>query len=203
MDARCLHRAFGRQSAWRSLALAGCAVTLVGGAQARADVQQTGGSQTPPSSAGSGQQGVSATLEQCQTAIVQTERSATFAGEMTSIVGTERMQMRIDVQELMPDETRFHTIHAPGLGVWRGSSPEVKAYKYLRQVTNLSAPAFYRAAVSFRWLNADGRLIKAEERHTPACYQSAPPSEPTAEAPQTSGGGSASGSAGSRSATAG
>jgi len=169
----------------RLLVSACCALALLGAAQARADVQQTGGSQTPTSGPGpTSQSGVSATLEQCQTASAQTERSATFAGEMTGIPGTAHMQMRIDVEERLPDDTRFHTVHAPGLGVWRSSAPAVKSYKYLKQVTNLSAPAYYRAAVRFRWLNADGRLIKALERRTPACYEPAPLSEEgTGESP--------------------
>ena len=75
---------------------------------------------------------------------------------MTAIPGTARMAMRIDVQERMPGEALFHTVSAPGLGVWRGSDPKVKVYKYLKQVTNLSSPASYRALVRFRWLNAKG-----------------------------------------------
>jgi hypothetical protein len=199
MDARSPSHALRHDGVRRSLALAGCAaLALIGASHARADVQQTGGSQTPVAGSppASQQQGVSATLEQCQTALAQTERSATFAGEMSAIPGAGRMQMRVDVQERLPDEARFHTIRAPGLGVWRSSAPGVKAYKYLKQVTNLSAPALYRAAVRFRWLNAQGRLIKALERHTPACSQPAPPSEDvTPEAPpeatHTSAGGSA------------
>ena len=42
--------------------------------------------------------------------------------------------------------------------------PGVKIYKYLKQVTNLAAPASYRAAVRFRWLNAKGRAD--QERRT-------------------------------------
>ena len=64
---------------------------------------------------------VSAGLDQCVTAVLQAERSATFSGEMTAIPGTARMAMRIEVQERMPAEAAFHTITAPGLGVWRAS----------------------------------------------------------------------------------
>ena len=53
----------------------------------------------------------------------QAERSATFAGEMTAIPGTAKMEMRIDVLERMPDEAVFHTVSAPGLGVWRWPRP--------------------------------------------------------------------------------
>ncbi len=121
----------------------------------------------------------SATVEQCVTAVTQGERSVTFSGEMTAISGSVRMAMRIDVQEQAPGGAAFQTINAPGLGVWRSSDPGVKTYRYLKQVRNLLAPAFYRAAVRFRWLNANGRLIKAVERNTPRCGQPAPPPAPS------------------------
>ncbi len=121
---------------------------------------------------------ISATLEQCVTAEAEAERSATFAGEMTAITGSVRMEMRIDVLERLPEEAFFHTVSAPGLGVWRASVPGVKVYKNLNRVTDLSAPASYRAAVRFRWLNAKGRLMKAEELRTPICEQPALPATP-------------------------
>jgi hypothetical protein len=136
----------------------------------------TGGvAQTAQSGAGGDQASASATLEQCVTAVAQAERSTTFSGEMTAISGSVRMAMRIDIQEQAPGAVQFHTITAPGLGVWRGSDPGVKTYKYVKQVTNLSAPALYRAAVRFRWLNAKGHVIKVVERHTSRCAEPAPP----------------------------
>jgi hypothetical protein len=134
-------------------------------------------------------QSPSATLEECVTAVAQSERGATFSGEMTAIPGSARMAMRVEVQERMPGEALFHTISAPGLGIWRGSDAGVKTYKYLKQVTNLSAPAVYRAAVRFRWLNARGRLIRHMERRTPECAQLAPPpTSSTAGAPPSATG---------------
>jgi hypothetical protein len=121
----------------------------------------------------------SAMLEQCVTAVTQSERSATFSGEMTAIPGSARMAMRIDVQERPPGEALFHTISAPGLGVWRSSDTGVKTYRYLKQITNLAAPAVYRAAVRFHWLNANGRVIKVLERNTPRCGQPAAPPTPS------------------------
>jgi hypothetical protein len=132
-------------------------------------------------------------LEQCVTSTEQEARTATFSGEMIAIPGTVKMEMRIDVLERLPSELEpaFHNIAAPGLGVWRTAAPGVKAYKYLKQVTNLSAPAAYRAAVRFRWLNAKGKLIKAAELRTPKCDQplhphGTPPGE-TGEAPVSDG----------------
>lgn len=120
---------------------------------------------------------VSATLEQCLTAAQQAERAATFAGEMTAIPGTAKMEMRIDVLERQPKELLFHAVAAPGLGVWRTAAPGVKTYRYLKEVTNLTAPAAYRAAVRFRWLNSRGKLIKSLEMRTPRCLQSLVPVE--------------------------
>jgi len=115
-----------------------------------------------------------ATLEQCATATVpQTERSATFAGEMTAVAGTVRMEMRIDLEELVPGESQFRTITASGLGVWHASAPGVRIFTHIQQVTNLTAPAVYRGAVRFRWVNAKGRPIKVEELRTARCEQPA------------------------------
>ena len=86
---------------------------------------------------------------------------------MTAVAGTARMAMRIEVQERMPGEEAFRTVSAPGLGVWRGSAPGVKIYQYVKQVTNLSSPAGYRALVRFHWLNDKGYVIRRAERLTP------------------------------------
>ena len=123
----------------------------------------------------------SAVLEQCVTASADAERSATFAGEMGSLEGATRLEIRIDVLERLPGETRFHSVTGPGVGVWLSSAPGVKAYRYLRQVTNLSAPASYRGGVHFRWLNAKGHILRAEELLTPACQQ--PVNPPSAKSP--------------------
>jgi hypothetical protein len=96
------------------------------------------------------------------------------------------MAMRIDVEERRPADALYHAVSAPGLGVWRSSDPKVKVYKYLKQVTNLSSPASYRALVRFRWLGAKGHVLRRAERLTARCVQPAPPPETTgssAEAP--------------------
>ena len=183
-------RATNRGSRRRSLFSYACAVLLgLCLAMAPGAIGRTARSAAIAGAAQSGQSGaggdlasVSATLEQCVTAVAQAERSATFSGEMTTISGGAHMAMRIDVQEQLPGEAAFHTITAPGLGVWRTADPGVKTYKYVKQVTNLSAPAFYRAAMHFRWLNAKGRLIKGVELRTPTCDQTAAPSPTSATA---------------------
>ena len=122
---------------------------------------------------------VAATVEQCATTGEQVDRSATFSGEMTALAGTARMEMRIEVQERPSGEESFHTVAAPGLGVWRGSAPGVKIYQYVKQVTNLAAPADYRALIRFHWLNEKGYVVRRAERHTLRCAQPASGSAPT------------------------
>ncbi|HEY4810880.1 MAG TPA: hypothetical protein VIH71_07465 [Solirubrobacteraceae bacterium] len=120
-----------------------------------------------------------ATVEQCLNASLQSERAATFVGEMSAIAGTSRMEISIGLLERTPGEGPYRLVSAFGLGGWRGSATGVKTYTYIKQVTDLAAPAFYRGAVRFRWLNAKGHVIKAEELRTTRCEQAAAPSTGT------------------------
>ncbi len=69
--------------------------------------------------------------------------------------------------------------------MWRGRRPGVKIYRYLKEVTNLAAPAAYRATVRFRWLNGKGKLMRSAELKTARCLQPATP-KPTEEPASTS-----------------
>ena len=99
---------------------------------------------------------------------------------MTAIPGTARMEIRIDLEERGPEELLYHVVSATGLGVWHGSGTGVKIFAHIQQVTNLSAPALYRGALRFRWLNDKNRPIKSEELHTARCEQPAPSQTSTA-----------------------
>jgi hypothetical protein len=168
-----------RGLAVRAVVVCALVLLLVGRAQAQVATQSpTGGlgaQQLATPVAGS----ASAALEECVTATVQEQRAVAFSAEMTAVPGTVRMAMRIDLEERAPDEAEFHTVTAAGLGVWRSSDPKVKVYKYLKQVTNVSAPAAYRGFVRFRWLNAKGHTIKRAERLTSRCLQPGAPGEST------------------------
>jgi hypothetical protein len=183
MDSRSVLFARARRTPMRSLfapAVVACALAplLAGQAQAVAQGSPAGGlaaQQVASPVAGS----ASATLEECVTATLQEQRAVGFSAEMTAIPGTVRMTMRIDLEERAMDEAEFHTVTASGLGVWRSSDPKVKVYKYVKQVTNVSAPAAYRGLVRFRWLNAKGHTIKRTERLTSRCLQPGVPGEST------------------------
>ncbi len=134
---------------------------------------------------------VSATVEQCLVASVASGRSVTFTGQMETIPGADRMAMQIVVQVHLPGDTDFHTLTAAGPAAWERSEPGVKIYKYVRQVTDLPAPAVFRAVVKYRWLSEDGRVIRTEKRHTAACREDRSRANlPTPPTPGTSSGGS-------------
>jgi hypothetical protein len=161
--------------------LASAYVAQAGAATAQAPLtaQATQTTWTPLAAQTDAAGAAAATVEQCVTTGEQADRSATFSAEMTAVAGAARMAMRIEVQERLPGEELFRTVAAPGLGVWRGSAPGVKIYQYVKQVTNLSFPADYRALVRFHWLNDKGYVIKRAERVAATCAQPATESTPT------------------------
>jgi hypothetical protein len=159
-----------------------CALAALGCTQsafARRDVRDTVTS-TPTDTSG-----YSATLEQCVTSTVQSERSATFTAHMVATDATQRMEVKIELQQRLRGETEYHTVAAPDLGIWRGSEPGVKIDNYVQQVTDLAAPASYRALVQFRWLSDKGRLLKRAELHTTHCLQPTLAGQVTQTSPPT------------------
>jgi hypothetical protein len=113
----------------------------------------------------------SVTLEQCLDAAVQSERSATFVAQMVGTPATQRMAMKVKLEARLRGEAEYHVV--PPFVAWKASEPGVKIYRYVKQVTNLSAPGFYRLAVKFRWIGDKGRVLKRAELHSPRCFQPA------------------------------
>ncbi len=161
-------RAAGRLTAVLLASFAAALTALAPHALGDSTVPGTNGNPTTPPAT---KPPVSATLEGCTTSEEAAERTATFAGEMSMIPGAAKMEMRIDVLERTPSEEAFHVVSAPGLGVWRWAAAGVKTYRYLKEVTNLAAPAYYRGEVRFRWVNAKGRLVKSYQLRTPRCIE--------------------------------
>lgn len=174
---RMAHRGVAR--AGGAACVSACLLAVLVSGPAGARLSRTVIAPSPPS--------YSVVLEQCVPSTVQTERSATFTAEMVATSETQRMGLRIELQQRLHGESTFHTLVAPGFGVWRSSEAGVKIYKYVKQVTNLGAPAAYRAVVRFRWLGEKGHLLKRAELHTARCLQpmlsgqvvQTPSSEPT------------------------
>jgi hypothetical protein len=162
-----------KRGACAALILAGSLALLIGGGQALAHGGIRNTLTTPPTIPS----GYSATVEQCATSTVQSERSATFTAQMTATADTQKMGVRFELQQRLRGENEFHSVLAPGLGVWHSSEVGVQIYKYVKQVTNLDAPAAYRAIVHFRWLGEKGRMLKRAESRTSRCIQPTLPTE--------------------------
>jgi hypothetical protein len=124
-------------------------------------------------------------IEQCVTSTVQAERTATFTAQMAATATTQKMAMRIELQQRLHGESEFRTLAAPGFGVWRTSEPGVEIYKYVKQITNLDAPAAYRVLVRFRWLDERGHVLKHDELHTSRCVQPTLPGQVVQTPPPT------------------
>ena len=104
----------------------------------------------------------SATSKQCVTSVVQSERSATFVGEMTRDA-RHRCACRCAstcYERLRRTKRVPHDRLPRPRRVARSAAGRQGRITYLKQVTDLSAPAVYRAAVRFRWLNSKGRVIR-------------------------------------------
>lgn len=114
-----------------------------------------------------------ASLEQCVSGLTEGSRSATFAGEIQSMRRAAHMEIKIDVQERVAGATRFRTVGGAALGQWRSAEPQVVSYRDVRRVSGLTAPASYRGRVQFRWIAADGRIIKTIVAFTPSCHERA------------------------------
>jgi hypothetical protein len=152
---------------------------------------RVGGGGTVPSAsegAGGGTTGaapaVSATVDQCVSAETAAGRSVTFTGQMETAPGATRMDMQIVLLEHTRGSAGFH-VPSGGVGAWQRSETGVKIYKYVRQVTNLPAPAAFRALIRYRWLDETGRVMRSEDLHTPVCRQPgpSPASSPAATMP--------------------
>jgi hypothetical protein len=114
---------------------------------------------------------LSATVEQCVTAATQAERSVTFVGQMETVPGAHEMAIQVIVQERLSSEEGFHALTTGGLGGWQHSEAGVSIYKVRQAVTDLPAPAVFRAIVRYRWLDEKGKVIRHEARRTPICRQ--------------------------------
>jgi CARDB protein len=114
----------------------------------------------------------SAQLDRCHPSLDAAQRYAAFSGAMRSLRGgQDRMDMRFDLYRRPRGGVVFKRVAAPGLGMWNRANPGVGRFRFRQKVENLSAPAGYRAVVSFRWIGADGRVFARAQHVTLVCAQ--------------------------------
>ena len=112
-------------------------------------------------------------LAACQSGPAATERLATFVGSMPAVAGTKRMWMRFDLFVRVAPATDFAPVKAPKLGVWQKSASGRASggFVFTQRVQGLSAPAWFRAQVHFRWYGKGRKLLRSAMRTSAICKQ--------------------------------
>jgi hypothetical protein len=119
---------------------------------------------------------LSAKTTTCTTGADDASRAAAFTGAMPAATQTKRMQMRFSLTQRKgtgPTGT-FKKVAVPGWGGWVKSDPDRQGFVFTKRVEALTAPAGYRAVISFRWLDAKGHVQRTTTRKTPVCEQPDP-----------------------------
>lgn len=101
-------------------------------------------------------------------------RTAVFEGRMDTLPDAERMQMRFRLQVSTPDEPEWTGLPVPGFSATVTSDPGRTRYVYTKRVESLLAPAAYRVVTRFRWLDADGAVLRTVRVVSKPCRQPDP-----------------------------
>jgi hypothetical protein len=112
---------------------------------------------------------VLAAIDTCHPALSAAGRYFVVSGQMAAIPRSAAMAIRFDLQQRTHGSGPFRRVNAPGLGVWHRSAAGVQLFRHSQDVTNLSAPASFRAVIAFRWYGASGKVVKRARRRTVVC----------------------------------
>jgi hypothetical protein len=116
--------------------------------------------------------------------LVSCHRSPTIDAR-TAVVGTwmrplpagRSLALKIDLYQRSPGGRWTLRSDVPGLGTWTVPSDTGvgsrtgDVFKYRQAVGRLVVPAAYRFHVAFRWLDADGAVVREASRTTAVCRQ--------------------------------
>jgi hypothetical protein len=131
------------------------------------------------------ERGTAATSDAPAGARLLTCRHAPTIDQRTTSVGTwmrplptgRRLALRIDLWQKAPGTRWTQRSDVPGLGAWTTPSDPLlgtrpgDVFKYRQAVGRLVVPAAYRFHVAFRWLGADGAVVREAGVTTAICRQ--------------------------------
>jgi CARDB len=114
---------------------------------------------------------LSAKVATCTTGVADEQRAAAFTGSMPAAAGTKRLQMRFVLTQRLGTSAKapFKKLAVPGWGGWEKSDPGRQGFVFTKRIEALTAPASYRATITFRWLDAKGHTQRTTTRTTPTC----------------------------------
>jgi hypothetical protein len=107
----------------------------------------------------------------CQTGDEPANRSATFEGRMDTVKGAVRMAQRFKLVSVTGTPPQAQEVKMPKLSAWHSSARGVKRFVYAQTVKGLAEGATYRSIVNYRWLDADGKVIRRAQRESTTCIQ--------------------------------
>jgi uncharacterized repeat protein (TIGR01451 family) len=114
-----------------------------------------------------------ARLAACHRSLRADQRLAVVSATMRPIPSASRMALKIDLYERPLAGGRWSArTDVPGLGAW--TSPSDRAtdlFKYRQAVARLDVPFAYRFHVSFRWLDAQGGVVREAALTTRSCRE--------------------------------
>jgi hypothetical protein len=119
---------------------------------------------------------LSAKTTTCTTGADDASRAAAFTGAMPAASQTKRMQMRFTLLQRkgVGPKGIFKKVAVPGWGGWVKSDPDRQGLVFTKRVEALTAPAGYRAVITFRWVDGKGHVQRTATRTTPVCEQPDP-----------------------------
>lgn len=107
------------------------------------------------------------------TACDRAARTASFDGRMDQVDGGARMSMRFLLQVREPAAS-WHRVRVPGFSSWHTSDPGPSRYVYTKELEGLVGPSAYRVIAHFRWLDADGGVVRRSRATSRACHMPDP-----------------------------
>lgn len=114
---------------------------------------------------------LAASLTQCFPAKDSTGGSAVFKGSMPLVSGAVRMHMQFELQQSVVAGSRYVKVAVPGWEAWQQSEAGRSGFVYKKRLVGLIGPGTFRAQIRFRWLDADGKVVRSTKRTTRTCRQ--------------------------------
>jgi hypothetical protein len=113
----------------------------------------------------------------CLRAANPLDRAVAVTAVMRPVPGTDRMELRFELERRFAGAQGFSEVHGGDLGLWRhptdptlGQRP-ADVWKLNKEVVNLVAPAVYRFGVTFRWIGNAGQVLGRVMRLSGTCDQ--------------------------------
>lgn len=113
----------------------------------------------------------------CQRAVDPAFRALSVSATMRPVTGTQGMRLQFVLEKSRFLHGHYRAVHGANLGNWiapdnptLGQHPG-DVWKLTHSVGLLSAPAFYRLKVTFRWLGSGGKRLAQVVQQAGVCHQ--------------------------------